>query len=71
MWYFQGKKETSLSLFLNCHKFTQKTSKLESATREEPDIGPTVCQGRGKRSKRDTVDLVPRAIAGAGGLFSQ
>ena len=27
-----------------------KKAKLESATREGPDIGPTVCQGRGNRS---------------------
>ena len=39
-----------------------KKAKLESATWEGPNIGPTACQGRGNCS---------RAIPGAGGVLSQ
>ena len=43
-----------------------KKAKLESATREVPDVGPTVCQGRGNRSNE--IPWSPGDIEGAGGV---
>ena len=48
-----------------------KKGKLESATREGPDIGPTVYQGRGNRSNEIPWTWHKGTTEGTGGVFSQ